>query len=74
MRDAIFEAFPKTGRAGAREILADRAEDSLPTDVLQRDPEQGPVTDPMPRQPCRASNLRGPKGEPGTNSVVVTLP
>ncbi len=74
MPGAIFEGIPRMAKAGGREILADRAGGNLPTDVLQRDPGQGPVADPMRRQPGKPLSLRGPKGEPGTNSVVVTLP
>ena len=80
----IIEAFPRTGRveareisadpAGARQISADPAGDSLGTGVQERDPGRGRVADPTPRQPCRVSSLVSPAGEPGTESVVVTLP
>ena len=74
MPGVIFEAFPRMGRAGVREISADRVGDSLPTDVPRRDPGRGPVADPMLRRLSKASRLGSPEGEPGTDSVVVTLP
>jgi hypothetical protein len=48
--------------------------DSLRTDVRRKNPGRGRVADPMPGQLSKASRLRSPEGEPGTDSVVVTLP
>ena len=71
---AIIEAFPRTGRAGAKEISADLAGDSLRTGVRRKSRGRRPVADPMPRQPCRASSLVRPAGGLETESVVATLP